>query len=345
MTDYAFERASVVAPESSTAWYEGTGILESVMGTVNGYSNGDYLGMGGNMASGALSLVGAVMDPFQAVFAAGVGWLMENLSILREPLDWLCGDPKEIEGHAATWRNIGQRVDFAATYYAGEVKTSTVDWTTLAADAYRGRANRHIEDVQALGAISEGIAKMTLIAGAMVGVIRNTVRDIIAEVVGAAISKAVQALLVVTIPKVLAEVALLVAECSTKIFNLLKKLVSAIQKLTGDIGVLSGLLDRIAKSLKSGTEGALMNGAYRGAAAGHMVDRGPITGLRDGWVEAKNAYTTTLDRGHRLAHGPTGQLVDETLQGASVNNSLQNSGATADMLPDPDDDTPMQLPL
>ena len=47
MSDFAFTRPGVVAPEASTSWYEGAGILESVMGTVDGFSNGDYLGMAG----------------------------------------------------------------------------------------------------------------------------------------------------------------------------------------------------------------------------------------------------------------------------------------------------------
>ncbi|BFU45846.1 hypothetical protein KRMM14A1004_40830 [Krasilnikovia sp. MM14-A1004] len=343
MTD-AFTRASVVAPEASTSWYEGAGILESVMGTVDGFSNGDYLGMGGNLLSTGLSAIGMIMDPFQAIFAAGVGWLMEHVSFLREPLDWLCGDPKEIEGHANTWRNIGARVDFAATYYADEVKRSTIDWTTLAADAYRSRASRHVEDVQALGAISEGMAKMTLVAGALIGVVRNTVRDLIAEVVGAAVSKALQALLVVTIPKVVAEVGILVAECSTKIMNMLKRLTDAVARLTGDIKILGGLLERISKSLQHGTDAALINGAYRAQAGGEMMERGPVSGLRDGWAAYKDAYQT-LAKGHSAAHGTTDQIVDETLKSASINNSLQNGGATGDKLPDPASDTPIKLPL
>ncbi|GGK73750.1 hypothetical protein [Mangrovihabitans endophyticus] len=344
MSDYAFTRAGVVAPEASTGWYEGAGILESVMGTVDGFSNGDWLGMGGNLLSTGLSAIGAVMDPFQAIFAAGVGWLMEHVSFLREPLDWLCGDPKEIEGHAQTWRNIGQRIDFAAQYYAGEVRRSTPDWTALAADAYRGRATRHVEDVQALGAIGEGMAKMTLIAGAMVGVVRNTVRDIIAEVVGAAVSKAVQAVLVVTIPKVVAEVALLVAECTTKIMNLLKRLVASVGKLSGDIGALRELLERISASLKEGTNGALVMGAYRAQAGGEMMERGAVTGVADGWSAFKGAHQT-ISQGHTAVHGATDAVVGESLKASSVNNGLQNSGATGDKLPDPHPDTPIQLPL
>jgi hypothetical protein len=344
MSDFAFTRAGVVAPEAATSWYEGAGILESVMGTVDGFSNGDYLGMGGNLLSAGLSAIGAVMDPFQAVFAAGVGWLMEHVSFLREPLDWLCGDPKEIEGHAATWRNIGRRIDFTATYYADEVRTATINWTTLAADAYRGRASRHLADVQSLGAISEGVAKMTLIAGAMIGVVRNTVRDIIAEVVGAAVSKAVQALLVVTIPKVVAEVGILVAECSTKIMNMLKRLVDSVARLTGDIKVLGGLLERISASLEHGTRGALINGAYRAQAGGEMMERGPAHGITESWAAYKDAYRT-LGQGHVATHGAAGAVAEETLRSASVNNSLQNGGATGDKLPDPHPDTPIKLPL
>jgi hypothetical protein len=344
MSEAAFTRASVVAPEAATTWYEGTGVCESVMGVVDGFSKGDWLGMGGNLLSTGLSAIGAIMDPFQAIFAAGVGWLMEHVSFLREPLDWLCGDPKEIEGHAQTWRNIGQRVMAAAEYYAGEVTSSTAHWTTLAADAYRARASRHLDDIQALAGIGEGVAKMTLIAGAMIGVVRNTVRDIIAEVVGAAVSKAVQALLVVTIPKVVAEVGLLVAECSTKIMNVLKRLVSSVSKLTGEIGVLSGLLQKISKSLQDGVHTSLIMGAYRAEAAGDMMGRGPANGLAENWAAYRDAFRT-LDRGHTAAHGTTDAVINETLRSASVNNSLQNGGATGDKLDNPNDDQPIELPL
>lgn len=344
MSDLAFTRAGVVAPEASTSWYEGTGIVESVMGVVDGFSSGDWLGMGGNLLSTGLSAIGAIMDPFQAIFAAGVGWLMEHVSFLREPLDWLCGDPKEIEGHANTWRNIGQRINAAAEYYVDAVKTSTVHWTTLAADAYRARAGRHVQDVRALSAISEGLAKMTLIAGAMVGVVRNTVRDLIAEVVGAAVSKAVQAVLVVTIPKVVAEVGLLVAECTTKIMNLLKRLVAAVSRLTGDIHAMSGLLERISHSLEEGTDTALIMGAYRAQAGGEMMERGTVTGLKNNWAAYKGAYHI-LDQGHTAAHGTTTAVANETLKSASVNNSVQNAGVTGDKLPDTSDDQPIQLPL
>lgn len=124
----AISRPGLIASESSTKWYEGAGVLEAAMGVKDGLASGGYWSAAGNGAVVGLSALSAVMDPFQVIFAAGVGWLMEHVAILREPLDWLAGDPKEIEGHAATWRNLQQRTYDATEYFADQVTRATADW-------------------------------------------------------------------------------------------------------------------------------------------------------------------------------------------------------------------------
>jgi hypothetical protein len=336
----AFTRSGIVAAEGDTKWYEGAGVLESAMGIKDGFTQGDWFSFGANGTSLGLSALGAMMDPFQAVFAAGVGWLMEHLSILREPLDWLAGDPKEIEGHAATWRNIQQRVFDATEYYVAEVNRSTAAWTSQAAAAYRSRAGQHAEAVRALGEISDVLAEMTLVAGAMVGVVRNLVRDLIAEVVGAAISKALQALLVVTIPKILAEVALMVAEYSAKILGLLKRLVAVVGKLTGHLGKATVVLEGIGRSLSEARSGALMLGAYRAQAAGEAIN-----GSRTGLAAYRHAHAT-IGQGTNAVYGPMDRLLIDTAKSALRNNGIQNSGSTADKMGDGDTPPPaIELPL
>lgn len=340
MTDAAFSRSSVIAPEADTKWYEGAGILESVMGVKEGISEGDMFSAGANAVAGGLSAVGAVMDPFQAVFAAGVGWLMEHVSILREPLDMLAGDPKEIEGHAMTWRRVRERIFEATDYFVDEVNRSTGAWTSQAAAAYQARARSHAESVQALGEITEIMAEMTLVAGAMVGVVRNTVRDLIAEVVGAAVSKAVQALLVVTIPKIVAEVALMVAEYSAKIFGLLRRLVLAIGKLNLKFGNVEQLLTQIRMTLVEAGDGALILGGHRAEAASHVMDGSAGRGLA-----AYRASYGSIDQANSVVYGTLDQVFIETGQAASRNNAIQNSGSVADKW---GDDTPpdtIKLPL
>lgn len=333
---------ALVAPEADTKWYEGAGLVESTVGSVDSVLEGDGWGAAGNVVATGLGAIGAVMDPLQAVFAAGVGWLMEHVSFLREPLDALCGDPKEIEGHAQTWRNIQAQLYAAVTDFVSDVKSSTAEWTMKAADAYRHRAAEHALAVRTLGESCEYLAKSTLTAGALIGVVRNTIRDIIAEVVGAAISKALQSLLVVTIPKIVAEVALLVAECTAKIMRMLQRLTSSIGKLTAKLGDLGGLVDTLGVTFRETAHNARILGTYRFEAAATYADS-PATSLR-GYASAYRTAFTTISDGHTAVHGTLPTVVQETAVNSARSNSAQNSGATIGKM-DGKEPPPIDLPL
>ncbi|GAB2568683.1 hypothetical protein Aab01nite_44540 [Paractinoplanes abujensis] len=333
MSDTALTRGSLIAAEGETKSYEGAGLFESAGGIVDGIKDGDWMTVGGNAVAGALGLLGAVMDPLQAVFAAGVGWLMEHVSCLREPLDKLCGDPKAIEAHAQTWRNIEQRIYEATDFFVAEVKNSTAAWAAKSAEAYRAMARTHAESIQAMGQVADFMGRTSTIVGAMVGVVRNTIRDIVSEVIGACISKAIQALTVVLIPKVAAEVAILVAECSTKVLNLLKQLFAAIKKL----GVFTKQMDGILQQIGQSSRNVLRLEAFRIEAIGTAGGTG-----RSGF---KTAYDL-ISEGHKNVYGTVDKVIQETAKAAPKTNGAQNSGSTGDTLngdnPTP---TPIDLPL
>ncbi|MDW5330782.1 hypothetical protein [Plantactinospora sp. KLBMP9567] len=332
-TDAAFSRVSLIAAEGETKSYEGAGIFESACGVVDGIATQNWLGVAGNGVATGLSAIGAIMDPLQAVFAAGVGWLMEHVSFLREPLDKLAGDPKAIEGHAQTWYNIERRIYEATDFFVDEVNRSTAAWTSQAAAAYRQRARSHAESVQALGKIADAMSKATTIVGAMVGVIRNTIRDIVAEVVGACISKAIQALTVVLIPKVAAEVAILVGKTSSKILSLLERLFQSIKQ----IGMLTSKCDTILAQIRQANNGTLLLEAFRIQAIGEAGGSG-LAGFRGAF--------NTIGRGHTSVYGPVDQVIQNTARSASQTNGSQNGGQAGDTLrgnnPSP---TPIELPL
>lgn len=345
MTDGAtLSRPSLIAPESTTKGYEGGGIVEAAMGMRDGFAEGNYLAGFGNMAVVGLSTLGAIMDPFQAIFAAGVGWLMEHVDCLREPLDWLAGDPKEIEGHAAIWHNLQKRTYEAAEYFAGQVKSTTSHWGSDAADAYRAKATDMANGAIALGEVADAMAEATLIAGSIVGVVRNTVRDLIAEVVGAAVAKALQALLVVTIPKIIAEVALMVAEYTGKIMQVLRRLTEAIHALGGKFPALAELCTRITKMMDSTisetTYGSVfLNSAKLHAADSYVADsEGPLAAF-------KHAYKT-MDQGDAVVYGTNAKIaVDAAREGLKM-NSIQNGSTTGGSLNDGDPAPPaIDLPL
>ena len=309
-------RVGLIAPESATKGYEGAGIFESTSGFVDNVFNGDFFGATGNGAATLLSALGAVMDPLQAVFAAGVGWLMEHWSVLREPLDKLMGDPKAIEGHAKSWKNIEKRLYDAAGAYVADVKGATAAWTAESAEAYRTRAQGHAEALQAMGKIADGLSKATTLLGAIVGVARNTIRDIIAQVVGALISKALQVTSGVLAPKALTEITVLVFDASTKILNVLKGLFAQISRIGQLTGRLRGIMTQIGQS----NANVLRLVAHRAEAA-DIAQRG--------WKSWAEAYGV-LSLGDTRVYGPVRQVIVNTGRSAAQTNSAQNAGSAAD---------------
>ncbi|WP_250035641.1 hypothetical protein [Paractinoplanes maris] len=340
----ALSRSSLIAPEAETKGYEGAGILEAAMGVKDGIKEENYFGAAGNAAVVGLSALGAIMDPFQAVFAAGVGWLMEHLDCLREPLDALLGDPKEIEGHAATWRNLQARTYEATDYFAGQVSTATSRWVSDAVTAYRAKASTMADSSLALGEVADAMAEATLIAGAIVGVFRNMVRDLIAELVGAAISKAVQALLVVTIPKILAEVALMVAEWAGRIVRVMRQLSDAITALGSKFPALAQVCTRIARTMDDSMSDFQYGSLFLNSSKLHAADS-HISDSEGAWGGFKHAYKT-LAQGDTVVHGTQAQIAADALREGVKMNSIQNGGTTAGSLHNDEPDKPqIDLPL
>jgi hypothetical protein len=242
------------------------------------------------------------------------------------------GDPKAIEGHAQSWYNIERRIYQATDFFVDEVMHSTAAWAAQSAEAYRQRAGRHAESIQALGKIADGMSKATTIVGAMVGVVRNTIRDIVAEVVGACISKALQAVTVVLIPKVAAEVAILVAATSMKILGVLKRLFAAISEMGVFTKQLGGLLEHVGQANRD----VLRLQAFRVEASGVS---GPAL------TRFKSAYDL-VGQGHENVYGPVNKVVVNTAHSAGKTNGVQNAGAAGDtLIEDNPSPGPLDLPL
>ncbi|MEU4693722.1 hypothetical protein [Actinoplanes sp. NPDC023714] len=305
----------LIAGERPTKAYEGTGIFESASGMVDSGFRGDVPGFAGNGVAAGLAAIGAVMDPLQVVFAAGVGWLMEHVAILREPLDKLMGDPKAIDAHAQSWKNIEQRIYDATDLFVDEVNRTTTAWTAASADAYRQRAREHAESIQAMGKLADGMGRATTVLGAMVGIARNTVRDIVAEVVGACISAAMQAVSVVLIPKMVAEISMLVSKASLKIFTVVKRLMTTIENTGLFVRQMQAMMSQIGQSSRN----VLRLEAHRIEAVGTAGQ---------GWRGTADAYRL-LSEGHIRAHGAVGQVMVNTARTAAQGNTSQNTGSGA----------------
>jgi len=176
----------VVEPvnEDAAPWdsAEGAGVFSAVADVNTALGNGHgaqaaYSGLGVGLAA-----LDAVVNPFDALVTAGLGFLVEHVAILHEPLDALAGDPTRITAQARTWQNVARELHTVADGYRGAV--DGIDgWDGAASDAYRAAATGFTGQLHRAGDDADRLASLLLDTGAMVGTVRALVRDLIVDFV------------------------------------------------------------------------------------------------------------------------------------------------------------------
>ncbi|MCA1195193.1 WXG100 family type VII secretion target [Saccharopolyspora sp. 6V] len=270
--------------DTSTA---GAGIFDSARATWNAFESEDW----GEFAAsgGILALDGLItaIDPIGSVLAAGVGWLMEHLTPLREALDFLAGDPNAIKEGADTWQQVKTDLEQLAADIPGQVQSGCADWQGKACDTYQQRAGEFAEGVQAM-AISAGTASGAMAtAGTMVATCRGLVRDIIAAVVAELIKGALAALAgsVVSFGATVAgylgyaagRVGMTLSKIATKVSELLAKLGKAGTHLAKALESMAEAGAKVGSKLTAGGLSAFPTSPGLGGAAtaaGQATSRG-----------------------------------------------------------------------
>jgi uncharacterized protein YukE len=244
----------VAQRENSTQSFSGVQILESVDDTKRTIESGDWAAGVLGVAGTGLEALGMAMDPLGAIFAAGVGWLMEHVGPLSAALDSLTGDPDEIKAHSETWKNISAELADVGAEMTNLVKNDTATWIGTAGDAYRARSEDIANLIAAAKSAADGASSGIATAGEVVAAVRTLVRDIIAELVGHAVSWALQVLatlgiaLAWVVPQLIAEVAKVaakIADITMKLMKALKALSPMLKKLGDSFGDTKEALDKI----------------------------------------------------------------------------------------------------
>jgi hypothetical protein len=161
----------------------GAGGVENFIGTAKALSNGDWDTAGLSTVGLGLDAVGLAADPLGTLASWGIGWVIENVSFIREPFDALMGNPDAIGGMSSTWENIGKELKAAGKDYAQAVQ-GTTDWEGKAGDAYRNLGADVAKTLDGIGEACNGMKGAVDGAGTVVGAVRGIVRDLIAGAVG-----------------------------------------------------------------------------------------------------------------------------------------------------------------
>jgi len=177
----------VVEPENEDAQpadsWEGAGATSSWadLNAAVAEDEPDPLQIGFATAGAALDSLDAVMHPLDGLATSAIGWIIEHVWWLHEPLDALAGDPTQIKAQAQTWHNVATQLGSVAASYRVDLAGGAPDWDGAAADAYRDAVADFTTRLDNAAGMAERLSSVVLLSGAGVGALRSTIRDEIAE--------------------------------------------------------------------------------------------------------------------------------------------------------------------
>jgi uncharacterized protein YukE len=222
----------VASTQTTRTGTTGASLADGFMGlkaSVDGGSWVDGLLAGGSFAVEAAA---TALDPFSALLSNGLGWAMEHFEPLREMLDKLAGIPDRVASHAATWNNMAGALATMAEDLQSSLAADLPDWSGSAAESYQGLMSNNVDGLGGLSMLAATMSSATQAAGNLVQFTRDIVRDLIADLVARVIVWAAEAIFVVTIPVVTAQIISAVVKWSGRILGYTSALVTSLQNLT-----------------------------------------------------------------------------------------------------------------
>ncbi|WP_093589707.1 hypothetical protein [Lentzea waywayandensis] len=145
-----------------------------------------------NAIGAASATVMLAIDPLGSIIGAGVGWLIEHVSFLRDALNQLMGNPEEIQANVEA--NKARAAELRVLAEDHKSGLATFDgWTGASSERFKTSMDGMGQELDDLANAVESKAKIVAIMGMLVTVLRDIVRDLIAQLIGSLIGGAILA--------------------------------------------------------------------------------------------------------------------------------------------------------
>lgn len=253
-----FGKDGASAIDNAPAQTAGSGLFNDVATTVKDFSDGDWANAAMDVATDGLDLLGAAMNPMDALASAGIGWLIEHISFLKEGLDKLAGNPEAVTAKAQTWQNISKSLNETAdTYEQSAAKTAQSYKGEGGPAAYQKTAQGYADSLRGAAGHAQSASTAMQVAAAIVGTERGLIRDMISEFIGDLVVKglaaAASALLTFggTVAAFIAdsvvEGGILAEKISTRIAKIVAKLEALAKNANKSRAAIEGAANALAK--------------------------------------------------------------------------------------------------
>ncbi|WP_284741984.1 hypothetical protein [Amycolatopsis sp. RTGN1] len=235
----------------------GAGIFSDAASTLTDARNGDWGNLAMDVGTDALDLLGAAMDPLGTLAGAGVGWLIEHISFLKDGLDKLAGKPEAVTAKAVTWTNIAKQLTETAESYERQAKKVQQSFSDCgSAEAYQRTAESYVSVLRGAASHAGDASTAMNVGAALVGTERGLIRDMISSFVGELIVKALAALAASwctfggTIAAFIADTVVEGGVLAEKISTRIAKIVEKLESLAKGAGKSKAALEGAANALK-----------------------------------------------------------------------------------------------
>ncbi|WP_394620109.1 WXG100 family type VII secretion target [Lentzea sp. JNUCC 0626] len=278
--------------------YKGSLFVEAFAGLVDSISVGaeteteKALDITFNAIGAASSIAMVAADPLGAALGAGIGWLIEHISFIREGLDQLMGDPEAINANVEATQSQAVSIRALVDEHRQEV-VGFGGWTGAAFDRFQASMTELARELEALAGAVETKAKIVSICGLLVSLLRDIVRDMIAQFLGSLLAGALIAAASAAITfgaSIAGFVGYAVGKgiaLAVNIVSRISRLVAAIGRQLGRIRNLDDVIKKLGKNWDRFENVAdVAEVAWEGYKAVDRVDRAVNTGV----AEAASGY-------------------------------------------------------
>jgi hypothetical protein len=270
--------------------WEGAGVVSSWAdtGKALGEQDPDAVRIAFNAAGAGLDTLGAIADPFDAFLSSAIGWLIEHVQFLHEPLDALAGDPQQVVAQAQTWSNVAGELRGVAGAYR---TVPLPGWDGAARDAQRAAVGDYATALDGVAVQSERLAGLVLATGAAVGTVRALIRDLIADFL-AWVTRLVLAALAVAPVTMGGSTAAAIGTVGWQAYALARDIAERMSRLLDSLAAAGGTAERLGTGMRHVADEAAAMAPYlqqTAQSAGAPLDRARVG---DG-VEAGKQFTNT----------------------------------------------------
>lgn len=232
-----------------------------------------------NAIGAASATVMLAVDPLGTLIGAGIGWLIEHVSFLRDALNQVMGNPEEIKANVDA--NKAKAVELRQLAEDHKSGLATFDgWTGASSERFKTSMDGMSQELDDLANAVESKAKIVAIMGMLVTVLRDIVRDMIAQLLGSLIGGAIAAAAAM-IPTFGASIPIFIGFAVGKavalgvnIASRVARVVAALGRQMKRIGDLDDIMAKISKGWSRFENGAdVAEIAYEGYKAQNEVNK------------------------------------------------------------------------